>query len=88
MEEFLQNLLKSIVVRIHMDEKEKQVQKALGTFPKFICDQCREEFFVDEKFIYTYTGTRMQLCTICATALFACNKILKKPMGKFTKEDD
>ena len=33
-------------------------------------------------------GANRQLCTICATAQFVCNKILQKPMGEFTKEDD
>ena len=59
-----------------MTEKEKEVQKALGTFPTFECNQCYKEFFTDEKFIYNNIGYReKQLCTICATAQFVCNRL-------------
>lgn len=77
-----------------MTEKEKEIQKALGTFPTFVCSNCGKESFIDEKYTYTDRSTLrsilniQQLCRICATAQFVCNKILKKPMGKFTKEDE
>jgi len=70
-------------------EKEKEIQKALGTFPTFECNQCHKEYFIDEKFTYTNVGGAVkQLCTICATAQFVCNRLFKKPMGEFTKEDE
>ena len=72
-----------------MNKKEKQVQKALGTFPTFICDNCHEKFFGDAKYTYTHNnGAVMYLCTTCATAQFVCNKLMGVPMGEFTKEND
>ncbi len=70
-----------------MDKKEKEIQKALGTFPVFICSQCRKEFFIDEKYTYTNGSTCKQLCEICAAAQFVCNRLYKESMGKFTKDD-
>jgi NAD-dependent SIR2 family protein deacetylase len=70
-----------------MNEEEKEIQKALGTFPTFKCNQCGKEFFEDEKFIFTPTGgVHLWLCPICATAQFVCDRILKRPAGAFTRE--
>ena len=74
-----------------MDKKEKEVQKALGTFPVFRCSNCYKEFYVDEKYVYTNNGKNYeQLCKICATAQFVCDRLMKpiQERGEFTKEDD
>lgn len=74
-----------------MDKKEKQVQKALGTFPTFNCSNCGKEFYVDEKYVYTNDGNYFQqLCITCATAQFVCDKLMKteRNRGEFTKEDE
>ena len=71
-----------------MTEKEKQIQKALGTFPTFTCDQCHKEFFTDEKYMWVSpkSTAHKHLCIMCATALYVCNLLLKKDMGEFTKK--
>ena len=74
-----------------MDKKEKDVQKALGTYPVFSCNNCGKEFYVDEKYYYTNVGGALiQLCKICATAQFVCDRLMKptRDRGEFTKEDD
>jgi len=74
-----------------MNEKEKDVQKALGTFPVFNCNSCCKEFYTDEKYVYTNVGgARMRLCKICATAQLVCDRLMKpiQERGEFTKEDD
>lgn len=74
-----------------MDEKERQIQKALGTFPVFSCSNCGKEFYIDEKFTYTNDGrSHRQLCKICATAQFVYDRLMKpeRDRGEFTKEND
>ena len=75
-----------------MDKKEKAAQKALGTFPVFNCSNCGKEFYTDEKYYYyTNVGVPLiQLCKICATAQFVCDRLMKptRDRGEFTKEDD
>lgn len=74
-----------------MNEKEKAVQKALGTFPTFNCNNCGKEFYVDEKYKYTNDGRHFkQLCKICASAQLVCDRLMKpkRDWGEFTKEDD
>ena len=73
-----------------MDDKEKDVQKALGTLPEFTCPRCGKLSLIDEKFIYTdgehshLSGVSM--CIICATAQFVCNRVFKRPEGHWDKE--
>ncbi len=74
-----------------MNEKEKQVQKALGTLPEFTCNGCGKLYMIDEKFIYTdiedglHTVHR-HLCLICATAQFVCDRLMKVRDGHWDKE--
>ena len=75
MEEFLQNLSKNLIAPIHnMDEKEKEVQKALGlfkTYSGYVRAQGNTHFDVYEVQDVTMDGARVQL-----------NKIVKKAQKK------
>ena len=88
MEVHPQNSSKNTIALI-MDNKEKDIQKALGTLPEFTCQNCGKQFTVDEKFIYNNMGENIrnrELCEICATAQFVHDSIFSKTDAQWAKE--